>query len=421
MKKYTTNRLFLFWLCAVLLYFIANLQKVVMPGAIFNELQEHFSVTAGSITGIGAIFMYTYAFSQLIVGLLVDRFSGARVMAWGGLVLCVGSLLSAVAPSLWVLYIARFMVGFGSASIYLSITKETSRIYPNNFAMMLGFVMVGGYLGGVMGNAPFIAGVQIMGWQQALLLVGGIATLIYFAYTGLKLTLPMPEIVQTAKFDYRRFFEVLKLRQNIYIIICGGFPFGLYFAIQSIFGKKFLEDYSGMTPEGAGWVLTTLMIIGAANSLLAPALSKLTDNRRRPLMLFSGIGTAVAFLLIVAGLLLGIHSPWLMGGAFILLAFAGNISPVIVALVRESNSSDIWGVMLSVYAFLAYIVTAVIGHSTGWIMEIFPPQVVDGVHIYGNDSYLAVFAVLLVCSLLAAYSGFRLKESNGKNISNEIK
>lgn len=421
MKKDTTKSLFLFWLCAVLLYFITNLQKVVMPGAIFNELQEHFSATAGSVTGIGAIFMYTYAISQLVVGLLVDRFSGARVMAWGGLVLCGGSLLSAVTPSLWLLYVARFMVGFGAASIYLSITKETSRIYPNSFAMMLGFVMVGGYLGGVMGNAPFIAGVQMMGWQQALLLVGGIATLIYLAYAGLKCTLPMPEVVQTAKFDYHRFFEVLKVRQNIHILVCGGFPFGLYFAIQSIFGKKFLEDYSGMNPESAGWVLTALMVIGAVNSLLAPALSKMLKNRRRPLMLFSGVGTAAAFLLIVGCLLSGVHSPWLISGAFILLAFAGNISPVIVALVRESNHNDIWGVMLSVYAFLAYIVTAVIGHSTGWIMELFPPQVVDGVHIYGNDSYLAAFVVLLVIALFAAYSGFRLKESNGKDISNEIK
>ena len=92
MKKDTTKSLFLFWLCAVLLYFIANLQKVVMPGAIFNELQEHFSATAGSVTGIGAIFMYTYAISQLVVGLLVDRFSGARVMAY--CVAAVSCLLS---------------------------------------------------------------------------------------------------------------------------------------------------------------------------------------------------------------------------------------------------------------------------------------------------------------------------------------
>lgn len=47
----------------------------------------------------------------------------------------------------------------------------------------------------------------MMGWQQALLLVGGIATLIYLAYAGLKCTLPMPEVVQTAKFDYHRFLK----------------------------------------------------------------------------------------------------------------------------------------------------------------------------------------------------------------------
>ena len=181
-----------------------------------------------------------------------------------------------------------------------------------------------------------------------------------------------------------------------------------------------MEDYSGLSSESAGWVLTVLMIIGAVNSLLAPAFSKMLNNRRRPLMIFSGMGTAVAFLVIVVCLLSGVHSPWLISGAFILLAFSGNISPVIVALVRESNHNDIWGVMLSVYAFLAYIVTAAIGHSIGWIMELFPPQVENGIHIYGNKSYLAVFTVLLIISLLAAYSGFRLKESKGQDISNKI-
>lgn len=414
--KVSHVRLFLFWGCAVLLYFVANLQKVVMPGAIFNELQAHFSATAASITGMGAVFMCTYAVSQLVVGLLVDRFSGARVMAWGGLVLCAGSLLSAFSPSLWVLYGARILVGFGSACVYLSITKETSRIYPANFAMMMGFVMVGGYLGGVAGNAPFIAGVQAVGWQQMLLAIGIGATLVYALYVGLKSTLPVPAVVQTAKFDFRRFLDVLKSRQNLYIIGCGGIPFGLYFAVQSIFGKKFLEDYSGMTAESAGLILTLLMVIGAANSLLAPAVSRWMGNRRCPVMLFSGMGAAVSFLLVVSGLLFDFNSPWLMGGAFILLALAGNVSPVIVALVRESNRSDIWGVMLSVYAFSAYIVTAVIGHLTGWIMDASVTGENAGTHVYGRDSYLMVFAVLLVVSLLASYCGLKLREGQNKEI-----
>lgn len=58
-------RLWLLWGFAVLLYFFANLQKVVIPRATFNEVQQYFSSTAGSITGLGAVFMDTYAFSQL--------------------------------------------------------------------------------------------------------------------------------------------------------------------------------------------------------------------------------------------------------------------------------------------------------------------------------------------------------------------
>ena len=53
-------------------------------------------------------------------------------------------------------------------------------------------------------------------------------------------------------------------------------------------------------------------------------------------------------------------------------------------------------------------------------MERFPPQVIDGVHVYGNISYLAVFAVLLFLSLFTVYSGFQLKETNGKDISKTI-
>ena len=413
-------RLLILWGCAVLLYFVANLQKVIIPGATFNELQGHFAASAGVITGLGAVFMYTYAFSQLALGLLVDRYSGARVMAWGGLLLCGGGLLSGLSPALWVLYCARILTAVGAASIYLSVTKETSRIFPGNFALMLGIVMVFGYLGGVSGNAPFIATARYMGWEQVIFAVGIGSAVVYLLFSGLKLSLPLPPVVRTATFSYRRFFEVAKIRHNWYVIICGGFPFGLYFAVQSIFGKKFLEDFSGMNATHAGWVLTALMVIGAANSLLAPGLSRVFGNRRRVFMLFSGIGTAVAFFALVLALAFGLRTPWLSGGAFILLAFTGNISPVIVALIRETNQSDIWGVMLSLYGFLAYIVTALVGNTAGFLMGLFPPLETDGILIYSASSYLAVFGVLFVLSLAAAYCSLRIRETNGTNIAETI-
>lgn len=234
--------------------------------------------------------MYSYAFSTLLLGMFVDRYGGARVMAWGGLALCLGGILSATAPALWMLYCARILTAAGAASIYLSVTKETARIYPGNFALMLGFVMVDGYLGRVAGNAPFIAASGQFGWETALLAAGVFTTVIYGLFAGIKTKAPLPPVVKTATFSLKRIVDVASVGHNWRIVVCGAFPFGLYFAVQSIFGEKFLENFSGLTAEEAGWILTVLMVAGAGNSLLAPWTSRVLHNRRKPLMIFAGWG-----------------------------------------------------------------------------------------------------------------------------------
>ena len=69
------RELLLGWSLLVLvsiMYFFANLQKVVVPGSVFNELQMIFNCDAAAITGLGAGFMYAYSLNQLTVGVLAD-------------------------------------------------------------------------------------------------------------------------------------------------------------------------------------------------------------------------------------------------------------------------------------------------------------------------------------------------------------
>ena len=44
-------------LLGALFYFIANFQRIAIPGAVFDVLQQELSVTAPYITAFGAIFM----------------------------------------------------------------------------------------------------------------------------------------------------------------------------------------------------------------------------------------------------------------------------------------------------------------------------------------------------------------------------
>ena len=144
------------WLLAtaVVIYFFVNFQRSSIPGTIFNELQSAFSATAAQVTNISAVFMYVYAFTQLVAGLASDKFGGVRTIFWGGLLFCIGSLLFPVCSNLGLLLLGRVLVGLGAGTIYLAIVKEVDRIYPEKFTSVLGTVILLGYAGSILGGLP---------------------------------------------------------------------------------------------------------------------------------------------------------------------------------------------------------------------------------------------------------------------------
>ena len=83
----------------------------------FGEIRTAFGLAddATSVTGIITFFFIGSSLGLLPAGLLADRF-GRRAVMWGGLVLYVfGAILSIFAPSLTVMFVARFIWGLGSA------------------------------------------------------------------------------------------------------------------------------------------------------------------------------------------------------------------------------------------------------------------------------------------------------------------
>lgn len=111
------------------------------------------------------------------------------------------------------LYFSRAIVGLGASAVYLSLVKETARTFTRNFTVMLGLLVLIGYTGGIMANAPFIAGVQIVGWRMMLKIIAAATFLAYLIFVGIKFTLKMPAI-QNVPFSFTPFLELLKRRHN---------------------------------------------------------------------------------------------------------------------------------------------------------------------------------------------------------------
>ena len=410
------HRKFRLWgllLCGSILYFFANVQRVAIPGSIFDDLQRSLHLSAVYITNLGAAFMYVYALNQLLIGLLVDRFGGCRVIAWGALLFCVGSAMFPFADTLFLLYFSRAVVGLGASAVYLSLVKETARNFSKNFTLMLGLLILIGYTGGIMANAPFITGVRLIGWRLMLEITAAATILAYLAFLGLKSTLKMPKI-QSVPFSFAPFLELLKRRHNRNIFLFSGVNFGLYYLIQTVIGKKFLEDFCSMEEVRAAWILSLLGILSAVSSFGSAALSRALGNRRRIFVRTAGFCCLASFLILTLCIYCNIRTQWL-AALFCILTATTNISPVTISLLRETNTPNVTGISVSCLNFSNYIMVALLGSATGILMDLFPPQIRDQIHVYGRNSYLAVFAFLFLLSVIVAYNAFRLRETRGEN------
>ena len=402
-------------LCGTMLYFFANVQRVAIPGSVFNLLQEQWNVSAPYITGLGSAFMYVYALNQLFIGLLVDRYGGIRIIMTGAFFFCAGSLLFPFSTTLFLLYFSRALTGLGASALYLSLIKETMRLFDRNYNIVLSLIIMIGYAGGIMANAPFVAGVETLGFRNMLLLAGGISVLFYLFFLAAGATLKLPPVRRDIPVSFRKFGTVLKSRHNRDLFLFSGVNFGLYYVMQTVIGKKFLEDFCSMESESAAWVLSLMGTISAISGVLFAVVSRMTGNRRRIFCRLAGIICFLVFLSVTTMVFLDLHTPAL-ALLFCLFSLTASMSSITIPLLRETNSEDNTGAAVCFMNFSFYLSVAVFGNLAGFLINLFPPHRNGSILVYGRESYLAMFFTLTLFAFAVLYGSLRMRETMGKRI-----
>ena len=401
---------------AAILYFFAMFQRVAVPGTIFSDLQTDLNVPAPTITGLGAAFMYAYAATQLFTGILSDKFGGFRVITFGGILLCLGALLFPLSrSSLFLLYFCRVITGIGAGTVFLSIVKEIQRLFPQNFGPVTGIIIMIGCGGAITASGPFAVLVRRSGWNAGLVAAGIMTAVTTLLFLALRSTAWMPAPT-AVRFRLQSFLPVMKKRHNWRIFLMTGISMAIYYSFQTLLGKKFLEDFCAMEPVSAGWVLAVTWILAAAANFGMPFLSRLLGERRRPFMLFMAVGTFISSGGLIPALYFGWRMPWLCISLFILLAVCSNMSPVFLSILRETNPADNLGICASLANFVPFALIALLGNLSGFLMELFRPEIVDGVRIYGANSYITVFSLFTAFALAGLFLSFGIRETRGRHL-----
>ena len=397
-------------LLGTLFYFFANFQRIAIPGAIFDILEQELSVGAPEITAFGAIYMYIYAFTQLLNGIFVDRYGGYRVMLVGSIIMGLGCLIFPLTSNLTLMYFARALLGLGGSMFYLSIIKELGLLFEEkDFGIALSIMLFAGYSGGIIANAPFVMAMRVLSWREILLIIAGIVIVSIIAYLILLSKVELKPVNRQVELKVLPFQIILHKNHNRDLFTFACCNFGISYVIQTVIGKKFLEDFCLMTSAKAAVVLSIMAIVAAVFNMIIASVCKLFHNHRVIFLKGASIVTFISLFLICLFISLDIRTVFI-AFIFCILAANASLSSLLVPVLYATNRKNISGTAVSILNFSYFMAVGILSSITGYALNVFEPSRVGKTLVYNNNSYLLLFSIFLLLSIYEIYRAAKLSD-----------
>lgn len=402
---------FLILCFATLLMFFTSMNKVLVPGAVFSDMQRTLGVSGNELALMGASFMYCYALSQLVLGLLCHKFGGVRILLFGGGLFTLGSILFPLLKEPSLLIAVRGMTGMGAGTVFIALAKLIADIFPKKFSTVLGITLFIGYLGPVAGGLPFVSLVKAAGWRNAFGLIGTIIVtamilIIVFSPGTLKK-------IRGNESIFSPLWIILRNRSSNFLSVSSMIIFGSHYMILSTIGQKTLEDYGHFSHYSASLWMSLLAGIVAACNLGSGAILAFFGNKRRKILLSAsslclagGISGVCFFALSLPG--------YLTPCVFILLALPAGCFPLYGTHAKELNPPEHVGLSVAMLNFFAFVGIAIGGNAAGMVLsryESAATELANGVIHYPAAAYRDIFIVITFFALFGLLFAFFVPET----------
>lgn len=401
---------------ATLLMFFTSMNKVLVPGAVFSDMQRSLGVSGGELAAMGASFMYCYALSQLVLGLLCHKFGGVRILLIGGTLFTAGSILFPFLREPVLLIAVRGITGIGAGTVFIALAKLIADIFPKKFSTVLGITLFIGYLGPVAGGLPFVTFVKKAGWDKAFLSIGVVIVLAMLAISVLSPgTLKK---IRGGESIFSPLFLILKNHCSNCLSVSSMIIFGAHYMILSTIGLKVLEDYAHFSHTSASlWMSVLAGIVAVCNLGAGSILGLFGEKRRRILITASWLCLAGG----IAGILVfGLHLPGVLTPCvFILLALPAGCFPLYGTHAKELNPPEHVGLAVAMLNFFAFVGIAIGGNAAGMVLSRYETSEIirkiagkaGGVIHYPAEAYRDIFIVITAFAVIGVVCAFFVPET----------
>lgn len=267
------------WLLS-LSFFAFQFVLRLVPGLVINELETKYGINSADVGTMSAMYYLGYAGMQIPVAVLLDRFKPHFVIALCVLMSSVATIITATADSWYLVVIARFFIGFGSAAGFLGVSK-TVQIYfsEKEYAKMIGLSFSIGLMGALYGGRPLSNMLESIDYPDLLNILG---------YVGIVIAVLIAilfKLPRNYKFNRQQVMvnlkEIISNKSILILALANLLMVGTIEGFADVWGINFFMKYFSITRGDAATLTSTIffgMLFGG------PILAWVADKVKSPSM-----------------------------------------------------------------------------------------------------------------------------------------
>lgn len=398
------------WGLGAALYLIGFYQRVA-PAVMTAELMRDFGIGAAALGNLSALYFYSYVAMQIPTGVLLDSWGARRLLTLGALVAGIGSLVFALAPSLFWAGLGRLLIGGSVAVAWVGMLKISTHWFPVRlFGFVSGMGLFCGIIGGVVGGIPLRVLIDAFGWRIVMAVTAAV-TLIVAAATWMVLR------DDPIHKGYRSFIagapaagagtlasavsgivEVLRYPNVRLLFLIPGGIVGCVLTFSGLWGVPYLTTHYDMPQTRAAGFASILLVSWALGGPAFGAVSDRLCRRKLPYVIGGSIALAGWSLLLFAAPI----PNWLLLPLVMTTGFASGCIIISFGFAKESVPPDKVGTVSGLVNMGVILGPTVLQPIVGVILDRnWDGTLLSGVRIYDLQAYQRGFVPMILWAAAA--------------------
>jgi predicted MFS family arabinose efflux permease len=178
---------------------------------VLPHVADDFGITIATAASFAAVFAFTFAAIQPLIGAAADLFGKARLMIFCLVILGIANIVGAFATSFPLLFVSRILAGVGAGGVFpVALGLTSDLVGPEKRQIAISRTLAGSMSGNLLG-ASFSGLIgDLAGWRGVLAILGGLVVIAAVAvaagFRGAALKHPPRTNLTALKHGYRTIF-----------------------------------------------------------------------------------------------------------------------------------------------------------------------------------------------------------------------